>query len=259
MTMFERYPALLPLPAFEDNYIWLLHDQAGAVVVDPGEAAPILAWLEDHGMPLEGILVTHHHGDHTGGISELLDTHPCPVYGPAGEPIPHRSHAARDGMRIPNRLLGEIKVLAVPGHTRGHVAYLAGNWLFCGDTLFSCGCGRLFEGTPAQMHASLYRLAALPDETLVCCAHEYTLSNIRFARHVDPDNRALTEWETRARQLRVDDLPTLPVELGQEKRTNPFLRCHESSIVSRIGELTGKIPADTQATFTQLRALKDVF
>lgn len=259
MNMTESIPELIPIPAFADNYIWLARDTAGAVVVDPGDAGPILAWLDQQGTPLEAILVTHHHKDHTGGIADILTRHPCPVYGPARETIPGRDHSVHDGEVIPTRLLGDILALSVPGHTRGHVAYLAGKLLFCGDTLFSCGCGRLFEGTPEQMFASLERLAELPDETLVCCAHEYTQANIRFARHVDPGNQALLEWEKQAQTLRAAGLPTLPVQLGQEKRTNPFLRCRETTIVSRIRQITGKAPAGPQAAFTNLRSLKDVF
>lgn len=257
MDMMQTLPELLPIPAFEDNYIWLLHDAAGAIVVDPGEAEPILAWLTAHRLPLEAILVTHHHGDHTAGIGELLRHHPCPVHGPGSEAIPHLSQPLHGGERPGLRLLPDIRVLAVPGHTLGHLAYVAGPWLFCGDTLFSCGCGRLFEGTPAQMLASLTALTELPDDTLICCAHEYTLANIRFARHVDPDNPELiryVEWATARVHAK---LPTLPATLADEKRRNPFLRCNDATIRARISALTGRIPTNDLETFTQLRYMKN--
>lgn len=252
-------PELLAIPAFEDNYIWLLHDAVGAVVVDPGEAEPILTWLAARRLPLEAILVTHHHGDHTAGIGELLRQYPCPVHGPDHERIPHLSHPLSGGECFDLRLLPGIRVMAVPGHTLGHLAYLAGDRLFCGDTLFSCGCGRLFEGTPAQMLDSLARLAALPDATQVCCAHEYTLANLRFALHVDPDNTDLRRYAEKASALRAAHLPTLPVTLAEEKRCNPFLRCEDATIQARIAVFTGKMPTSTLETFTHLREMKNHF
>jgi hydroxyacylglutathione hydrolase len=220
---------LLALPAFADNYIWMLHDGQRALVVDPGEAEPVQRALDAHGLALVGILVTHHHGDHVGGLAALRPRLQGPVFGPANESIPGPCEPVRQGDAV--EVMGlRFDVLDVPGHTAGHVAYVhrptAGPpVLFCGDTLFSGGCGRLFEGTPAQMHQSLAQLAALPSETQVCCAHEYTLSNLKFARAVEPDNADLLDYLSRCEALRSRQLPTLPSTIGQERLVNPFLRC----------------------------------
>jgi hydroxyacylglutathione hydrolase len=219
---------LIPLPAFSDNYIWMLHDGNEALVVDPGEAAPVLQALETEGVTLTGILVTHHHADHTGGIDALRDRTGAWVVGPAREVIPEPFRPLQDGDHL-DALGLRFDVLDVPGHTAGHIAFYcdAVNMqplLFCGDTLFSAGCGRLFEGTPAQMQESLERLAALPDATQVCCTHEYTLSNLRFALAVDPDNADLLAYARHCQTLRDQGLPTLPSRIDLERRINPFLR-----------------------------------
>jgi hydroxyacylglutathione hydrolase len=219
---------LIPLPAFSDNYIWMLHDGNEALVVDPGEAAPVLQALEDEGVTLTGILVTHHHADHTGGIDALRERTGAWVAGPARETIPAPFTPLADGDYV-DALGLRFQVLDVPGHTAGHIAFYcdamnAQPLLFCGDTLFSAGCGRLFEGTPAQMQASLERLAALPDATQVCCTHEYTLSNLRFALAVDPDNADLQAYARHCQMLRDQALPTLPSRIDLERRINPFLR-----------------------------------
>ncbi|MCV2364247.1 hydroxyacylglutathione hydrolase [Paucibacter sp. DJ1R-11] len=227
---------LTALPAFTDNYIWMLSDGRDAVVVDPGQAEPVLAALQQRGLSLRGILVTHHHGDHVGGIAALRPLLDGQVWGPANEHIPEPFTPLREGQRL--QLLGlDIEVMDVPGHTAGHIAYVirqpaAGQspLLFCGDTLFSGGCGRLFEGTPAQMQDSLARLSALAADTRVCCTHEYTLANLRFAREIEPDNRALAEYQVWCEAQRAQGQPTLPSRLGLELQINPFLRCAEPSV-----------------------------
>jgi hydroxyacylglutathione hydrolase len=222
---------LVALPAFTDNYIWMLDDGARAVVVDPGEAPPVLRGLEARGLQLAAIVVTHHHGDHVGGVDALrpaLARSGGKVWGPATETVPQPCEALREGDAV--ELLGtRFEVIFVPGHTAGHIAFVGqpegeAPILFCGDTLFSGGCGRLFEGTPAQMHDSLSKLAALPGDTRVCCAHEYTLSNLKFALAVEPDNADLIDYTAQCEALRARDLPTLPSSVARERQINPFLR-----------------------------------
>ena len=227
---------LLALPAFTDNYIWMLHDGSQALVVDPGEAAPVEAALQSQGLRLAGILVTHHHGDHVGGVDRLRALLQGPVYGPARERIPQPFTPLRGGDSA--SLLGlEFQVIDVPGHTAGHIAFFlpAGAHgapvLFCGDTLFSAGCGRLFEGTPAQMQASLAALAALPGDTRVCCAHEYTLSNLRFAAAVEPDNLTIAQHRAWCEQQRARGGFTLPSSIELERQINPFLRLSQPDVV----------------------------
>jgi hydroxyacylglutathione hydrolase len=221
---------LLALPAFSDNYIWMLLDGRQALVVDPGESAPVERALDELGLVLGGILVTHHHGDHVGGLSALRPRLKGPIFGPAREDIPPPYTKVNGGDTV--ELLGcRFEVIDVPGHTAGHIAYYHvptdgdAPLVFCGDTLFSGGCGRLFEGTPAQMHTSLSRLAALPGDTRVCCAHEYTLSNLKFAHAVEPHNDGLQAYTAHCEQLRAQGLPTLPSTIEQERRINPFMRC----------------------------------
>ena len=228
---------LRALPAFTDNYIWMLHDDRQAIVVDPGDAAPVAAALDAQGLALAAILVTHHHPDHVGGVAALRPRLQGPVYGPAREAIPQPFTPLADGDSVD--VLGlRFQVIDVPGHTAGHIAYFlpAGDGqaplLFCGDTLFSGGCGRLFEGTPAQMHQSLGRLAALPGDTRVCCAHEYTESNLKFANAVEPANAALARYTVACRALRADGLPTLPSTIAQERAINPFMRCDAPDVVT---------------------------
>jgi hydroxyacylglutathione hydrolase len=230
---------LLALPAFNDNYIWMLHDGVNAVVVDPGDAAPVAAALDLHRLKLAAILVTHHHPDHVGGVDALRPYLPQAdasgqVYGPAREAIPRPFQALADG-DVVNVLGLTFDVIDVPGHTAGHIAYMqrgadAQPILFCGDTLFSAGCGRLFEGTPSQMLASLTRLQALPGDTRVCCTHEYTLSNLRFAAEVEPSNVALAEYTALCQRLRAAGQPTLPSSIALERRVNPFLRCDDPAV-----------------------------
>jgi hydroxyacylglutathione hydrolase len=251
---------LEPILAFEDNYIWTVHDGRSALFVDPGEAGPILAWLAQRRMRPAAVLVTHHHGDHCGGLGEILDRYPgLPAFGPAHDRIAGVNRPVAEGSRCRIDSLGlAFEVLAVPGHTVGHVAYLGHGWLFCGDTLFACGCGKVFGSTPAALHASLTRIAALPPETLVCCAHEYTLDNIRFALAVDPDNQALLARRAAARALRESGRPTVPTRLGDELACNPFLRCGEPAIRRRLASLAGlDSTADDAAAFAAMRHLKD--
>lgn len=254
---------VLHVRAFDDNYIWLVRGRARdrALLVDPGDAAPVLAALTGLDLAPAGILCTHHHGDHVGGIEELLRHHPdLPVYGPAGEPIPGRTHALHGGEDIDIPALGlRFRVLAVPGHTRGHLAYHGHGWLFCGDTLFQCGCGKLFEGTAEQMHASLSALADLPGETLVYCAHEYTLYNLPFALAVEPDNAALRDWQRQATALRARDEPTVPTTVAHERQTNPFLRAAQPPVRAAAERHAGTTLADDVSVFAALRRWRDNF
>ena len=252
---------LLALPAFADNYIWLLHDEQDALVVDPGDSEPVERALDRLGLTLRGILVTHHHGDHTGGIDDLRHRLQGVVWGPGNEPIPQPVTAVQEGDTL-HALGRRIQVLAVPGHTLGHVAYLVPGderqspLLFCGDTLFSAGCGRLFEGTPAQMFASLQRLAALPAATRVCCAHEYTLGNLRFAAMVEPTNPHVQALSQRCQLLLQQDQPTLPSTIAVELGVNPYLRCTEAEVIaSALRE--GAENDSPVAVFAALRAWKN--
>jgi hydroxyacylglutathione hydrolase len=252
--------SVLALPAFTDNYIWLIHNQHVALVVDPGDHQPVTQAIGQLGLRLLAILNTHHHADHVGGNQMLYDRYACDIYGPAAEPIPAVTHPLSDNDRISFPDLGlSFQILSTPGHTLGHIAYYGAGYLFCGDTLFGCGCGRLFEGSPAQMHQSLSRLARLPDNTLVCCAHEYTLSNIRFAKTVDGGNPALLLREHADLDKRRQGLPTLPSTLEQEEATNPFLRCHEACLAQAAETLSGRKLLNEVEIFAALRIAKDRF
>ncbi len=251
---------IVPVRAFTDNYIWVIHDRCHAAVVDPGDAAPVLDFLRRENLQLVAILNTHHHNDHVGGNTALLREFPVPVYGPAHESIPTLTHRLREGDNVQ---LAEFplsfNVFDIPGHTAGHIAYYGANLLFCGDTLFACGCGRLFEGTPQQMYASLQKLAGLPDETQVYCGHEYTLANIYFARAVEPGNQALLELEAATKKLREQDIPTLPSTILREKATNPFLRCNQLEVIQSAGNYLGASLPDPVSVFAAIRSWKNDF
>lgn len=249
---------VIPIPAFDDNYLWLLVRGDKAAIVDPGDATPVLEYLSRHGLELSAILCTHHHSDHVGGILKLLQHFKVPVFGPAHETIPGRTHAVTEGdtVKIPDLDL-EFSVFDVPGHTAGHVAYYGAERLFCGDTLFACGCGRLFEGTPAMMYASIAKLARLPDATLMYCAHEYTLDNIRFAKKVEPDNADLLAREIHDRATRAQNSPTVPSTLGLEKRTNPFMRSLAPTVIQAAERYAAKTLSDPAEVFGTVRAWKD--
>ncbi len=251
---------IVPLPAFKDNYIWTLRAGKYAAVVDPGEAQPVKEYLAREKLTLVAILATHHHPDHVGGIAELVAMTKVPVFGPKGEPIPALTHPVGQGDRVEiTEVAAQFSVLDIPGHTRAHVAYYGLGSLFCGDTLFACGCGRVFEGTAEQMLESLSKLAALPDQTKVYCGHEYTLANIRFARAVDPHNAALKAREERAQRLRDADQPTLPSTLGEERATNPFLRCDQPVVVESANKYLGARVADPARVFAAIRDWKNRF
>jgi hydroxyacylglutathione hydrolase len=258
---------LVPLPAFADNYIWMLQDGRHAIVVDPGEAQPVFDALAHGQLQLAAILVTHHHADHTGGVAALREATGAQVFGPAGETIPLPFTPLRQGDHA-DVLSLRFEVFDIPGHTAGHIAFflpagapgIGTPLAFCGDTLFSGGCGRIFEGTPAQMLASLDTLAALPDDTRVCCGHEYTLSNLRFAQAVEPDNADLTQYLAHCQAVRARGEPTLPSQLGTERRINPFLRSREATVhraVRARSQLSAA--ADEVEVFAALRQWKNDF
>jgi hydroxyacylglutathione hydrolase len=253
-----------PIHTFSDNYVWLIEDGEYAVVVDPGQAQPVLDTLANRDLSLTAILLTHHHQDHVGGVLELLTHFPVPVYGPAMEVLPVCDFSLSEGstVQLAHPAL-HLDVLDVPGHTAGHIAFTGQvgdeSVLFCGDTLFVAGCGRMFEGTPPQMLASLDKLAALPLNTRVYCAHEYTLSNLRWATHVDPKNAALAEFEQYALARRQAGAPTVPSDIELEKRCNPFLRVREAEIVQAATQWAGKTLSEPAEVFAALREWKNGF
>ena len=252
-----------PVRAFSDNYIWLIRapaDPGAAVVVDPGDDRPVEEALQQQGLRLGAILVPHYHADHVGGVVALVARHGAPVFGPAREKMPCAVQALDDGGTAALDHLGlQFSVMAVPGHTLGHIAYAGHGALFCGDTLFSAGCGRLFEGTPAQMLASLDRLAALPDDTQVYCAHEYTLSNLRFAAAVEPRNPHIEAALVAVRHSRERDEITLPSTLGRERHINPFLRSREPAVRAAAEQHAGQALPEAVDVFATVRRWKDGF
>lgn len=252
---------VFPIPAFTDNYIWCIRQQQQCVVVDPGDAQPVLEHCRQNHLTLSAILITHHHWDHTGGIKKLLEHFPnIPVYGPEVGDIEHLTHKFKQGE---NLRLTEIDlsltILEVPGHTLDHIAYVSDIGLFCGDTLFSAGCGRLFEGTPKQMNQSLSKLMKLPEHLPVYCTHEYTLANLNFAQTVDPHNVALQNYTNWATKQRAHNRPTLPSTIGQEKAINPFLRTHEEAVIINAQKHSGETLQDSDQVFAAIRGWKDNF
>lgn len=261
------------IPAFQDNYIWMICQSGRAWVVDPGDSGVVIERLQADQLSLAGILVTHHHNDHIGGIEALRQwaeqqagSLQIKVIGPLGETIPFCDHAVIEGDEI--ELFHDVKlqVLEVPGHTKGHIAYYLPKTelnqvsrVFCGDTLFASGCGRLFEGTPAQMTQSLAKLAQLPADTLACCAHEYTLSNIRFALAVEPDNADLKAWAQQAENLRQAHEFTVPTTLAHELRVNPFLRCQNQQVIDAASTFANRPLTNSVEVFAALRSWKDIF
>jgi hydroxyacylglutathione hydrolase len=253
--------SVFPIKAFNDNYIWCLHNQTHCTVVDPGDAAPVLAYCQDNQLTLSAIIITHHHWDHTGGIDALLAAFPnIPVYGPQNKNIKQITVRLSQGDDMELAKLGiKLSILEVPGHTLDHIAYYGDIGLFCGDTLFSAGCGRLFEGTPQQMYTSLVKLTTLPADTEVFCAHEYTMANIAFAETVEPNNQALVDYKHWANKQREKNTPTLPSSIQRELAVNPFLRCHSAELVTNVSQNMGSTLASEQAVFASLRSWKDNF
>jgi hydroxyacylglutathione hydrolase len=251
---------VVPLRAFSDNYVWTIRDGAKAAVVDPGDAQPVADYLKREQLQLVAIINTHHHADHVGGNAALLKQWKVPVFGPADDRIGEVTDRMKDGARCTLPHFGiEFHVSEIPGHTKSHIAFHGAGMLYCGDTLFAAGCGRLFEGTAKQMHESLSRLMRLPDGVNVYCGHEYTLSNIRFARAVEPENAALLALEARAETLRSQDRPTLPSTIAQEKATNPFVRVGEPEVVAAASRRAGRQLSDPVDVLATLREWKNAF
>jgi len=253
---------IIPVPALRDNYIWTLinRDNQSAVCVDPGEAQPVLTALKENQLNLVAILVTHHHWDHTHGIKKLLKHCPVPVYGPQKEAIPTLTHPLKEGdqVEIPELSLS-LEVIEIPGHTKGHIAYYAKGILFCGDTLFTGGCGRIFEGTAEQMFNSINKLSKLPLDTLVYCGHEYTQANLKFALAVEPENTAIQERLAYVEKLRDNGKVTVPAKLGVEQATNPFLRSHIPAVKIAAERKSGQKLTTTVDIFATIRQWKNHF
>ncbi|QJR82259.1 hydroxyacylglutathione hydrolase [Alteromonas pelagimontana] len=250
-----------PVRAFSDNYIWCLHNNTHVVVVDPGEAQPVLTFCRENSLTLSAILITHHHHDHTGGIEKLISTRPdIPVIGPRGGHIRGVTQSVVQGDTVSLAdLKCEFSVIEVPGHTLDHLAFAGQGLVFCGDTLFAAGCGRLFEGSAAQMLHSLNKLQRLPDDTLVYCAHEYTQSNIRFAKAVEPENQELQDYALGVENQRKDDKPTIPSDIKTQKAVNPFLRVNEPNVVAAANSFSNQALNDEVSIFASLRKWKDEF
>lgn len=253
--------SITPIPAFTDNYIWCIHNQDYAVVVDPGDANPVIEYCQRHQLTLIGILITHHHHDHTGGILSLHSAYvDIPVIGPVNDKIKGLTKQVKEGAVVSfPRLSVNFSVFEVPGHTLDHIAFVGHGGVFCGDTLFSAGCGRMFEGTPEQFTRSLTKLSRLADTTKVYCTHEYTLANVTFARHLDVDNNDLAEYQVWAQTQREQNLPTLPTTIETQKAINPFLRCHVPALHAVLEKKSEQTLPDAVAVFAQMRRWKDEF
>ncbi|HIF50198.1 MAG TPA: hydroxyacylglutathione hydrolase [Thiotrichaceae bacterium] len=253
---------IIPLPALKDNYIWLLKNKASShvAIVDPSEATSLLNMIETEGLIPVAIMITHHHWDHVGGIAEITAKYDIPVYTPKKESVEGSTNLVGEGdiVSLPELDL-ELNILDVPGHTSGAIAYYNEEMVFSGDTLFTAGCGRMFEGTPPQMHASLSKFKTLPDDTLLYCGHEYTVSNLKFAATVEPENKAVQERLLKAKRLREQNQPTIPATLAIEKETNPFLRCEKTNVIDAANQHTGKILEKAHEVFAAIRGWKDSF
>ena len=247
---------ILPIPAFNDNYIWCIHDNVNAIVVDPGDHIVVDQFLKQHNLNLSSILITHHHFDHTGGVLELKNKFSPHIYGPLGNINGIDSTVSEGDVVVDNSLKIKFEVYEIPGHTLDHIAFKSQNNLFCGDTIFSSGCGRVFEGTHFQMYNSLKKLASFSDDTKIYCAHEYTLNNINFAKSIEPNNADLLQRETDVKKLRAENKPSIPTTLSMERKINPFLRCSEKNLIQKFqdNDLTKEIEI-----FTHIRKLKDNF
>lgn len=252
---------LLPILAFKDNYIWCLinEETKHCIIVDPGESKPVLTQLKQLNLTLDALFITHHHWDHTNGIRSILKHYSVPVFGPSKEKIVGVTHPVDEKDKIELSHWPRFEILAIPGHTLGHIAYYGNPFLFCGDTLFTAGCGRLFEGTPEQMLNSLEKLAQLPDETQIYCGHEYTLTNLNFAQTVEPDNIHIKERLEKTRELRQKNLPCVPSLLAEERLSNPFLRGDNPKIKTYIEKRTGKKRITPVEIFAYLRQWKNNF
>lgn len=251
---------IIPIPALKDNYIWTIvnRDKKLAACIDPGEARPVLEYLELHDLQLDAILITHHHWDHTNGVNKLLQKYTVPVYGPAKEPIPAMTAALTEGDHVNLKAFDmQLEVIDIPGHTLGHIAYYGHGYLFAGDTLFAAGCGRIFEGTAKQMYASLQKLAALPAETQLYCGHEYTEANLRFAKIIEPDNHAILERIDEVQEIRRRGQASLPCSLATELQTNPFLRCEEAAVQAAAMQHRGRKVTQASDVFATIRDWKN--
>lgn len=251
---------IFPINAFQDNYIWTIYNPENrcSLIVDPGDARPVISALQQQHLTLIGILITHHHWDHTNGVAELKNLFDVPVYGPSNKTISTITHRL---VETDNILIKELNmyftILEIPGHTRDHIAYYVHDILFCGDTLFTGGCGKLFEGTAQEMYRSLTKLTQLPDTTQIYCAHEYTLNNLLFAEIVEPDNKAIQARIEQVRELRQQNLPTIPATLAIEKQTNPFLRCNQPTIKHQAENYAKKPLNDANEVFAIIREWKN--
>jgi hydroxyacylglutathione hydrolase len=257
-------PQIVPVKAFTDNYIWLVSNGEQALVVDPGEASPVFKVLAQHGLELTTILLTHHHQDHVGGVTELTQATGAKVWGPALEVLPQCDYPLSEGDSVDLPVFGlSLSVLDIPGHTAGHIAYFGtfgtSPLVFCGDTLFAGGCGRIFEGSPEQMHQSLGKLAALAPQTLVYCTHEYTASNLRFAVVAEPDNTLLKNWQQQVLMQRANDQTTLPSTIAQELAANPFLRTQQATVIRTASEWAQRPLFSALEVFSALREWKNGF
>lgn len=251
-----------PVPAFNDNYIWLIiqTDNNHVAIVDPGDATPVLTKLTTDKLIPTAILITHHHPDHVGGVKELVRHYDIPVYGPGNEQIPDRTHALSEADVVDLKDISiQFNIMEMPGHTAGAIAYYGEDMVFVGDTLFLSGCGRLFEGTPAQMHHSLTKLTALPENTQVYCGHEYTLANLKFAETVEPDNQQIKKRIEECRSLQNENIPSVPGTIAVEKQTNPFLRCHLKAVVHAANQYSKQNISNEIDVFAAIRNWKDNF